>query len=415
MPNNTLLIAKREYLERVRTKAFIITTLLIPALMGGGLLFSVLKSKSSKPASRIAVIAPDAEFALDLQNELEHDKNSAMKADIISPPNSATRQVVVNQTVDRQIDGFLWIDTVNGLPKATYTSVSNGDISSTTGTISSALRRVVMRQGLKHRGLAAGDIKNMMDPIEVETDTIKNGEISKSDTMTPFFGAYILFFLMYMAVMLHGMNVARSIIEEKTSRVFEVMLATVRPEEMMMGKLFGVGSVGLTQIGIWVAAAILLSSPSIVSAMGAGSIQIHFSAPQIVAFIGYFILGFLLYSGIAAAIGAMVNSEQELQQFNLVIAMPLAVCMFVLAPVISNPNSNFSRIMSLIPTCTPLLMYLRISISNVPWYDIALSIVLMIATIWAVMWFTARIYRVGILMYGKRPSLPEILRWLKYS
>ncbi|WP_260706476.1 ABC transporter permease [Edaphobacter flagellatus] len=414
MPNNTLLIAKREYLERVRTKAFVITTLLIPALMGGGILFSVLKSKSSKPASHIAVIAPDADFGLDLQNELEHGKDSAMKVDLISPATSTTRQDVVNETVNKQIDGFLWIDSTNGATKAVYTSISNGDIS-TTGTISSALRRVVMRQGLQHRGLNAGDIKTMMDPVEVETDTIKNGEISKSDTVTAFFGAYILFFLMYMAVMLHGMNVARSIIEEKTSRVFEVMLATVKPEEMMMGKLFGVGAVGLTQIGIWVAAAMLLSSQAIVSAVGAGTLRIHFSAPQIIAFIGYFILGFLLYSGIAAAIGAMVNSEQELQQFNLVIAMPLAVCMFVLGPVISNPSSNFSRIMSLIPTCTPLLMYLRISISNVPWYDIALSIVLMLATIWAVMWFTARVYRVGILMYGKRPNLPEILRWIKYS
>lgn len=414
MPNNTLLIAKREYLERVRTKAFIITTLLIPALMGGGILFSVIKSKATKAASHIAVIAPDADFALDLQDELEHGKNSAMKVDVISPPDKDTRQTVVDQTVDKQIDGFLWIDIKDGQPRAIYTSVTNADIS-TTGTIDSALRSVVMRQGLRHRGLPAGDIKTMMEPIEVETDTIKNGEVSKSDTMTAFFGAYILFFLMYMAVMLHGMNVARSIIEEKTSRVFEVMLATVRPQEMMMGKLFGVGAVGLTQIAIWITAAVLLSSQSIVSAMGAGSMHVHFSAAQIVAFIGYFILGFLLYSGIAAAIGAMVNSEQELQQFNLLIAMPLAICMFVLGPVISNPNSTFSRVMSLIPTCTPLLMYLRISISNVPWYDIALSIVLMVATIWVVMWFTARIYRVGILMYGKRPNLPEILRWLKYS
>ena len=414
MPNNTLLIAKREYLERVRTKAFVITTLLIPALMGGGMLFAVLKSKTSKSASHIAVIAQDADLALDLQNELEHGKDSAMKVDVISPPSSETRKTVVDETVDKQIDGFLWIETSTGTPKVTYTSVNHADIS-TKNAISAAMRRVVMRQGLKNHGLAAGDIQLMMAPIDVETDTIKNGEIAKSDTMTAFFGAYVLFFLMYMAVMLHGMNVARSIIEEKTSRVFEVMLATVKPQEMMMGKLFGVGAVGLTQIGIWVAAAILLSSQSIVSAVGAGSVDVHFSAPQIAAFIGYFILGFLLYSGIAAAIGAMVNSEQELQQFNLVIAMPLAVCMFVLGPVISNPSSTFSRVMSLIPTCTPLLMYLRISISNVAWYDIAGSIVLMLLTIWAVMWFTARVYRVGILMYGKRPNLPEIIRWLKYS
>ncbi|MBS1801000.1 MAG: ABC transporter permease [Acidobacteria bacterium] len=414
MPSNTFLIAKREYLERVRTKAFVITTLLIPTLMAGGIFFSVLKTRNAKSASHIAVIAQDTDLALDLQNELEHGKDSAMKVDVISPPSSETRKTVVDQTVDKQIDGFLWIDTSTATPKITYTSVNHADIS-TKDTISSAMRRVIMREGLKHRGLDAVDIKTMMDPVEVETDTIKNGEISKSDTMTAFFGAYILFFLMYMAVMLHGMNVARSIIEEKTSRVFEVMLATVKPQEMMMGKLFGVGAVGLTQIGIWVAAAVLLSSQAIVSAVGGGSLQVHFSVAQIAAFIGYFILGFLLYSGIAAAIGAMVNSEQELQQFNLVIAMPLAVCMFVIGPVISNPSSTFSRVMSLIPTCTPLLMYLRISISNVAWYDIAGSIVLMLLTIWAVMWFTARVYRVGILMYGKRPNLPEILRWIKYS
>lgn len=414
MPNNTLLIAKREYLERVRTKAFMITTLLIPALMGGGILFSVLKSRSSKPASHIALVARDTELALDLQNELEHGKDSAMKVDVISPPIASTRQSLIDEAVDKQIDGFLWVEIVNKAPRATYTSVTNADIS-TTQTINGAIRRVTTRQDLKHRGVANGDIQAMLEPIEVETDTIKNGEVSKSDTLTAFFGAYVLFFLMYMAVMLHGMNVARSIIEEKTSRVFEVMLATVRPQEMMMGKLFGVGAVGLTQIGIWMLAALLLSSQAIVTAMGAGAMHIHFSAAQIAAFLGYFILGFLLYSGIAAAIGAMVNSEQELQQFNLVIAMPLAICMFVLGPVISNPSSTFSRVMSLIPTCTPLLMYLRISISNVPWYDVALSIVLMLLTIWVVMWFTARIYRVGILMYGKRPNLPEILRWLKYS
>ena len=414
MPNNTLLIAKREYLERVRTKAFIITTLLIPALMGGGILFSVIKSRSSKPASHIALVARDTELALDLQNELEHGKDSAMKVDVISPPIASTRQSLIDEAVDKQIDGFLWVEIVNKTPRATYTSVANADIS-TAQTINGALRRVTMRQDLKHRGVANGDIQAMLEPIEVETDTIKNGEVSKSDTLTAFFGAYVLFFLMYMAVMLHGMNVARSIIEEKTSRVFEVMLATVRPQEMMMGKLFGVGAVGLTQIGIWMLAALLLSSQAIVTAMGTDAMHVHFSVAQIAAFLGYFILGFLLYSGIAAAIGAMVNSEQELQQFNMVIAMPLAICMFVLGPVISNPSSTFSRVMSLIPTCTPLLMYLRISISNVPWYDVALSIVLMLLTIWGVMWFTARIYRVGILMYGKRPNLPEILRWLKYS
>jgi ABC-2 type transport system permease protein len=414
MPSNIFLIAKREYLERVRTKSFLVTTMLIPLLMGGGILFSVVKSRHSKAASHIAVVAADTDLALALQDELEHGKDSAMQVDVISPPTGNTRQAVVDETAEKQIDGFVWIDVNQGKPKATYTSISTADIS-TMQTIESALRRAIMREGMQRKGVDAGEIKLMMAPVDLETETIRNGEISKSDTMTAFFGAYVLFFLMYMAVMLHGMNVARSIIEEKTSRVFEVMLATVQPQEMMAGKLLGVGSVGLTQIGIWVLAALGLSAAPMASAVGAGAIHISFSAGQIIAFIGYFVMGFLLYSGMAAAIGAMVNSEQELQQFNMVIALPMAVCMFVLVPVISNPNSPFSRIISLIPTCTPLIMYLRIAISNPPWYDIAASVVILLATIYGVLWLTARIYRVGILMYGKRPTLPEILKWLKYS
>lgn len=414
MPSNIFLIAKREYLERVRTKSFLVTTMLIPLLMGGGILFSVVKSRHSKAASHIAVVAADTDLALALQDELEHGKDSAMQVDVISPPTGNTRQAVVDETAEKQIDGFVWIDVNQGKPKATYTSISTADIS-TMQTIESALRRAIVREGMQRKGVDAGEIKLMMAPVDLETETIRNGEISKSDTMTAFFGAYVLFFLMYMAVMLHGMNVARSIIEEKTSRVFEVMLATVQPQEMMAGKLLGVGSVGLTQIGIWVLAALGLSAAPMASAVGAGAIHISFSAGQIIAFIGYFVMGFLLYSGMAAAIGAMVNSEQELQQFNMVIALPMAVCMFVLVPVISNPNSPFSRIVSLIPTCTPLIMYLRIAISNPPWYDIAASVVILLATIYGVLWLTARIYRVGILMYGKRPTLPEILKWLKYS
>jgi len=414
MPSNIFLIAKREYLERVRTKSFLVTTMLIPLLMGGGILFSVVKSRHSKAASHIAVVAADTDLALALQDELEHGKDSAMQVDVISPPTGNTRQAVVDETAEKQIDGFLWIDVDKGKPKAIYTSMSNADIS-TMQSIESALRRAIVREGMQRKGVDAGEIKLMMAPVDLETETIRNGEISKSDTMTAFFGAYVLFFLMYMAVMLHGMNVARSIIEEKTSRVFEVMLATVRPQEMMAGKLLGVGSVGLTQIGIWVLAALGLSAAPMASAVGAGAIHISFSAGQIIAFIGYFVMGFLLYSGMAAAIGAMVNSEQELQQFNMVIALPMAVCMFVLVPVISNPNSPFSRIISLIPTCTPLIMYLRIAISNPPWYDIAASVVILLATIYGVLWLTARIYRVGILMYGKRPTLPEILKWIRYS
>jgi ABC-2 type transport system permease protein len=218
-----------------------------------------------------------------------------------------------------------------------------------------------------------------------------------------------------MVILIYGMNVARSIIEEKTSRVFEVLLATIKPEEMMAGKVIGVGSVGLTQVAVWLATAVILTSTSILSAFGGGKVHVSLNFMQIIFFVIYFLLGYLLYSSIAAALGAMVSSEQELQQLNMFLVMPLAACFFALAPVITNPSGTVARVISLIPFCTPLIMYLRISLATPPAWEIALSIVLMVATIYAVLWVASRIYRVGILMYGKKPTLPEILRWLKYS
>ncbi len=142
---------------------------------------------------------------------------------------------------------------------------------------------------------------------------------------------------------------------------------------------------------------------------------IAISMPQIIFFIVYFVLGYALYSSVAAALGAMTNSEQELQQLNMFLMMPLFFCMLMLLPVINSPNSLLSRVVSQIPFCAPLLMELRISVSMPQPWEIVLSIALILVTIYAVLWISSRIYRVGILMYGKKPNLPEILRWLKYS
>jgi ABC-2 type transport system permease protein len=229
------------------------------------------------------------------------------------------------------------------------------------------------------------------------------------NSTTSFYVAYVLFFLMYMVVLLYGMNVARSIIEEKTSRIFEVLLATIKPEELLAGKIIGVGAVGLTQVGIWMVAALLLAAQA-----GAMS-SVTISATQVIFFIIYFALGYALYSSVAAALGAMTNSEQELQQLNMFLMLPLFVCMGMLPVLITNPNSLLARIVSQIPFCAPLLMDFRISVSMPQPWEIGLSIGLILVTIYAVLWLSSRIYRVGILMYGKKPNLPEILRWLKYS
>ena len=411
--HNVWLIAKREYLERIRTKAFIVTTILIPLLMGGGIVGSIMMSTRSKSTSHIAIVSRDQQLATDLQSELQNGKDSKMTVEVISPPGRDTRSVLDSELADKALDGYLWISpgkTSNDRPQFAYTPRSTGDII-TKGTITSALRSVLMRERLAHNGMVAADVDALMQPVKV--DTTQAGKAA--DTTTAFFGAYVLFFLMYFVIMLYGMNVARSIIEEKTSRVFEVLLATIRPEEMMAGKVIGVGSVGLTQVGIWMLAAVVLTSTSLLSSVAGGQTHISLSAAQVGFFFLYFLLGFLLYSSIAAALGAMTNSEQELQQLNMFLVMPLAACMFALGIVINNPSGATATVLSLIPFCTPLIMYLRISMAMPPAWQILLSIAIMAVTIYAILWVASRIYRVGILMYGKKPNLPEIMRWLRYS
>jgi ABC-2 type transport system permease protein len=411
--HNIWLIAKREYLERVRTKAFLISTLLIPLLMGGGIVGSIFAGSKAKSTSHITIVSPDQQLATDLKSELENGKDSQMTVDVISPGNSSTRATLDSMLADKQIDGYLWITpgtNPGDRPNFSYTPRSAADIG-TKGTITSALRTVLMRERLSHQGMVAHDVDSLMQPVKV--DTTQAGK--NADTVSTFVAIYVLFFLMYMVILLYGMNVARSIIEEKTSRVFEVLLATIKPEELMAGKVIGVGSVGLTQVAVWLLTAIILTSGSLVGALAGSKVHVSLNPMQIIFFVVYFLLGYLLYSSIAAALGAMVNSDQELQQLNMILVMPLAGCMFALAPVISNPSGTVARVISLIPFCTPLIMYLRISLATPPAWEIALSIVLMLVTIYAILWVTARIYRVGILMYGKRPNLPEILRWLKYS
>ena len=411
--HNVWLIAKREYLERVRTKAFLVMTVLIPLLMVGGIVGTAIAGRSQQSNSHIAVVSPDLTLGTDLQRELEHGKNSKMLVDVISPAAADTRRVLDGELSSKQLDGYLWVTAPRSAaarPTFTYTPRSRADIV-TRGTIKDALETVLTREGLAHRGLGAADVDALMAPVAMDSSQAGKNDSSEG----AFFSAYVLFFLMYFVIMLYGMNVARSIIEEKTSRVFEVLLATIRPEEMMAGKVIGVGSVGLTQVGIWLITAVLLTSTPLIAHLTGVDVHVSLAATQIVFFVVYFLLGYLLYSSIAAALGAMTNSEQELQQLNMFLVLPLALCMFGLGFVIPNPDGAVARTMSMTPFFAPLIMYMRISIKMPPAWEIAVSIMLTAATIWAILWVASRIYRVGILMYGKKPNIAEVLRWLKYS
>jgi len=398
---NIWLIARREYLERIRTKSFIVMTVLLPAIMAavafGG---SLLGGGKNKPAAHIIVVTQDVQLGMNLQSEIEAQKQATITADLISPPGSDTRDRLNREVISRDLDGYLWIapsssdstgNTAQWVTKSKPRGIRKGT------TIDDTIRTVVSSHA------DAGPLQ----AVDLDSSPTGTADAQSSARNT----AYAVFFLMYFVILFYGMNVARSIIEEKTSRIFEVLLATIRPEELMAGKVIGVGSVGLTQVGIWIAAGAILGSSGL---MAAGD-SIHLTLSQGIYFIVFFLLGYILYSSIAAALGAMTSSEQELQQMNIFLMLPLIACSTVIYRVVTEPTSFISKAFSFFPFCTPLIMYVRIAVGGASGLEIAISIVELILTIWLILWIASRIYRVGILMYGKRPNLPEIIRWLKYS
>jgi ABC-2 type transport system permease protein len=243
----------------------------------------------------------------------------------------------------------------------------------------------------------------------------KDGSLVKTNAQASLWKGYVMALLLSMTTMIYGMNVARSIIQEKTSRIFEVMLAIARPGDLLAGKLIGVGAVGLTQIGIWlVAGAVLLFSP-LAAALMSGEFAVHFTWTEAILFPVYFVLGYLLYSSLFAGLAATCETEQELQMYMPLAAAPTWLSFALIMLIINDSNSGWSVAASLFPPTAPVIMFLRMASEIPPAWQLALSIVLLMLSVWGVLWFSTRLYRVGILMYGKRATLPELLRWLRYS
>ncbi len=413
-----LLIARREYLERVRSKAFLLTTLLMPLFMVITMGGSILASMNSGGGKHIIVASPDSAFATATVAELNRSGKNGLKVDLMTPAAQADLQKLIRRVDAKELDGVLWLqETPAGhAPDARYFSRSSADVF-TASQLQPAISRASMRVRLKQEGLPQSTVDAAIAPVDVRTMKVKDGQSASSNSMGSFFGAYIMIFLLYFTVIYYGMNVARSVIEEKTSRIFEVLLSAMTPESLMAGKLMGVGAAGLTQIGIWIAIAVLFGSSTLAVRGGfAGGIgALGITSVQVVFFVVYFLLGFLFYSALSAAFGASVSTEQEIQQFSFIISLPLLLCLISMTYVLSNPNSPAVVACSLFPPFTPMLMYLRIAAQQPPAWQLGLSVVLMIAAIVIVLWIASRIYRVGILMYGKRATIPEMLRWLRYS
>jgi ABC-2 type transport system permease protein len=430
---NVWIIAHREYMERIRTRGFLMTTIMIPLIMGAFVLGTAFLGSRPNREIRIAVVSEDARLARELQVELQRQQQETPESepDAAGLSTPAKPKEPVNITVEaagagpegtKLVEGELSSGKVDGyllathglsgeiLPSFTF-AVRGSQSVALKAMLTDSLEKVLLREQLDQRGLNAAEADRLMQPVTLQAVS----HSSHKDPLAEEISVSILFFVMYLVIMLYGMNVARSIIEEKTSRIFEVMLATVRPEALMAGKILGVGSVGLTQVGIWLGLLLLLGSSSLALPVAGSTLHLALSGAQLAFFLVYFALGYLLYSAIAAALGAITNSEQELQQMNMFLMLPLLSCFVLLGTMLASPDSTTARVLALVPLFTPLLMYFRVSLGHPAVWEVMLSLFLTSGTICGVVWVSSRIYRVGVLMYGKRPNMGEIRRWIGYS
>ncbi|HZS09914.1 MAG TPA: ABC transporter permease [Blastocatellia bacterium] len=429
-------ILKREYLTRVRSKGFILGTILSPLLMAAFVIVpALIAGKQGGASRRIVVLDQTSDATLyesvratlagkekkdkgaeDKNNPDEGDKPDRfdLRREAVSATQIETRKQELNREMgEGRLAAYLVVpEDVLDSGKIEYHAKNVSDFISR-GRIEGAFNTAVIAQRMKHQGISPELAGRLSKDIDMEAIN----ERGEKESGQSFALAFVLLIIIYITVLVYGMMVMRGVIEEKQSRIIEVLLSSARPYDLMMGKLFGIGLVGLTQYIIWAVCGILLSA---LAAMPALAFVSSFRMPKIsvslmVFFVVYFLLGYFLYASLYMIVGAIVSSEEDGQQLQLPVTMSIAGGFALMSVIIRNPDSVLSTVLSLIPFFGPVLMFLRITIQPPPWWQIALSIGLMLATIFGVVWLAAKIYRVGVLMYGKRPTLPELAKWLRYS
>jgi ABC-2 type transport system permease protein len=428
---NTKYIFLREYLERVRTKAFVITTVLTPLIFAA--IFGLpilLATRGGNQTQKVAVAQAAGQTSIVpvLRSRLERrpqaprpdvQRNTGVSipgfefqpVEVAAGRESETRERLISEVRAGRLDGCLWFEgdpTAGG--RIEYNGRNVTDMIALR-TLEQAVSSAVVQLRLVSRGIPADDVQRLVKPVQMRTVRVSDKGVREERGITFIISIFFLMVL-YMTLMLYGAAVMRSIIEEKTSRVFEVLLSSVKPMELLAGKILGGAAVGLTQYAVWILMALVAGSGmlgSLRTQMG----EISVPGSLLFYFALFFVLGYLLYSTMFAALGAVVNSEQEAQQLQMTVMWFLIIPILVAQLVIRAPNSTAAVVLSLIPFFTPMLMFLRINLITPPAWQVALSIALLLATNFAVLWLSARIYRVGILMYGKRPTLPELVRWVR--
>lgn len=432
-------ILKREFTQAVSSKAFLIGTILGPLLIVGifGIQFLII-AKGGAGAQHIAIVDATGRGIADRVAALVQERGKAMpsfishatyrfdigKADEAQHESIRTR--LAQRVVADSLDGFLWIPPTALEGSGIAYEGSNATNSQVTGELREAVQRIVQSERMKQEGIDEAKLGNALKPVEMSVaKTGKNGEVGNGSAAKIL--AFGMAFAIYIVVLMYGQSIMSSVQEEKRDRVVELIVSSVRAKDLLMGKVLGIGAAGVLQMVIWViAAAIFLThgadiaqqlraSPGFVQALRQQSVLPHVPMSVGVIFVLYFAGGFFLFATLFAVVGAVVTNAQEAQQFVFPVLLPFMIGFFMAMPSAENPNGRVAVIGSLVPFTAPIVMPVRASVIGVNWPQLALSLVLLYSTAAFVIWLASKIYRTAIFATGKKPTMAELVRWMRTS
>ena len=421
-------IVKREYLERVRTKWFIVVTVFGPVFFGAMIIIPGVMAKRSKSTSEFtntrildATASGAGQRIVDAMSRGQAPGSTLPQVYLVEPAalsqaeSTATRQIMA-----KQLSGYVVVDTRTlGGEEVRYAGRNATSIPDME-RLRAAVKEALLAKRLENAGIDSSKVRDLtFIPLRLKTERITDKGRGGSGAVSIIFAGAIAF-LLYMSIVIYGQNVLRGVLEEKTTRVAEVVVSSVPSETLLAGKVLGVGAVGLTQQIIWVITTVIMFELRQPILAKFGVTAMPFQLPEISIWFGlllllFFILGFIFYASLYAAVGASVNTEQEAQQAVLPMLILLVATAVFINPILLNPTSRLASVMSWLPFSSPIIMPLRLSLGSVPWYELLATLVGLLLACFAAVWVAARIYRVGLLMYGKRPTLREMGRWLSYS
>lgn len=414
-------VIRREFVERVRSKWFLVSTILGPVFMiAVTVLPAVLAGGTGGPRHIALLDEESGDLGARLVTQLQSGNRFRVERVAVAAGRKAAAMDSLTRAVQaKAMDGFLVVSAATlESGKLEYRGRNVSSIRDMV-MLETAARQAIMVERLTRRGVDPGVVQESQARISLNTMRISRRGATGETGQATFVLAYIVGFVMYMAIFLYSVNVMRSVLEEKQTRIIEVLVSSLRPFQLMLGKVVGVGGVGLLQMTVWGAgaAAIIKYRAAIfgmfkVPAEQAAAIQLPaIGSGMVLLVLAYFLLGYLLYSAMFAVVGAIVNTDSEAQQAQMPVVMLLVVGIIMFPPVLAEPGGSLAMVMGLVPFFSPIIMPIRYAASDVPVAEVLVSVGVLALTTVAVAWIAARIYRVGILMYGKRPGLRELVRW----